>query len=101
MISPARRLAPTELRRLGLGLIAALVAAEPAMLWACPTCKDALAGNPEAEGFAYGIFLSIIVMLGVLFGAVGFLIYKLVGMARRESPWPDPKSGGSSPGAGA
>lgn len=66
----------------------------PSLALACPTCKDALTDNPEAKGFAMGIFLSIVVMLGVFFSLVGFFIYKLVQSARRESaeaPDPAPK----------
>lgn len=101
MTSPARRSAATEARRAAAGLLAVLLTAAPALARACPTCKDALSGNPEAEGFAYGIFLSIVVMLGGMFGAIGFLIYKLVRMARSEAPAPDPKPGAASPGGGA
>ncbi len=56
----------------------------PALALACPTCKDALGENPETKGFALGIYHSIVLMLGVLFSLVGFIIYKVVQEARRE-----------------
>ena len=64
--------------------LAALALSLPALAAACPTCKNGL-DNPEAHGFAIGIFASIIVMLSVLFGMIGFFIFKLVQSARRES----------------
>lgn len=73
---------------------AALLLALPALAWACPTCKDALAENPEGLGFARGIYYSIIAMLGILFSAVGFFIYKLVQMAKQE---PDPPTPSPTP----
>lgn len=67
-------------------LLFALLLALPALASACPTCKDALKDNPEAAGFAKGIYLSIFVMLGAVFGAAGIFIYKIVKMAREEKP---------------
>jgi heme/copper-type cytochrome/quinol oxidase subunit 2 len=64
----------------------ALLLALPALAYACPTCKDALKDNAEAAGFARGIYISIFVMLGAVFGAVGIFIYKIVKMAREEKP---------------
>lgn len=66
---------------------AAVLLALPGLALACPTCKDALGDNPESLGFARGIYYSIVAMLGILFSAVGFFIYKLVQMAKQE---PDP-----------
>lgn len=62
----------------------------PALALACPTCKDALEANPAGIAFGRGIYLSILLMLGVLFSAVGFLIYKLVRLARQEQEPPPP-----------
>lgn len=78
----------------GLGR-AALVAALlllPALALACPTCKDAFNANPEGLGFAKGIFYSILVFFTVLFGSVGFFIYKLVQAAKLEEEPPAPVS---------
>jgi hypothetical protein len=61
----------------------------PALALACPACKNALADDPGAMGFNRGIYHSIVLMLGVFFGLVGFFIWKLVGLARRE-----PRAGG-------
>ncbi len=84
------------LRRAGPWGLALALMALPALALACPTCKDALGENPEGLGFARGIYYSIIVMLGILFSAVGFFIYKLVRMAQEEpeppAPAPSPRS---------
>lgn len=81
-------------RRANLAALALLaLPALPALAWACPTCKDALGENPEGLAFARGIYLSILVMLGVLFGAVGLIIYKLVRLAREEGKPPAPAPG--------
>ena len=69
--------------RRGAWLALALLAL-PALALACPTCSDALGENPETKGFALGIFYSILLMFGVLFSLVGFIIYKVVQEARRE-----------------
>lgn len=62
----------------------------PRLALACATCKDALGQNPETLGFAKGIYYSIILMFSVLFGIVGFIIYKIVQEARREPDAPAP-----------
>ena len=66
-------------------LLASALMALPALALACPACKNALADDPGAMGFNRGIYHSIVLMLGVFFGMVGFLIWKLVTLARRES----------------
>jgi magnesium-transporting ATPase (P-type) len=71
-----------------LTLLTALALALPALALACPACKNALADDPSAQGFARGIYLSILLMLGVLLSLVGFFIWKLVRMARDEAPSP-------------
>lgn len=67
-------------------VLVALLLALPALAMACPTCKDAFKDNPEAAGFAKGIYLSIFAMLGAVFGVAGIFIYKIVKMAREEKP---------------
>jgi len=57
----------------------------PALALACTACKNALADDPGAMGFNRGIYHSIVLMLGVFFGLVGFFIWKLVSLARQES----------------
>jgi hypothetical protein len=69
----------------GAFLFALGLLALPALALACPTCKDALGESAEGLGFARGIYLSIILMLGTLFSAVGFFIYKIVKAARQET----------------
>ena len=51
---------------------------------ACPTCKDAFANSPETAGLAKGFYFSILLMLSMIFGLVGFLVYKIVKEARKE-----------------
>ena len=66
-------------------LLALALLALPALALACPACKNALADDPGAMGFNRGIYHSIVLMLGVFFGLVGFFIWKLVSLARRDS----------------
>ena len=61
--------------RLG-GLILVLLAAGPA--WACPTCKDAIAEDPAGRGFAVGMAVTVVGMLGVLFTLAGLMAVKIV-----------------------
>ena len=80
----ARRAGLVFLRKAGPWGLALLLLSLPALASACPTCSNALGQNPETLGFARGIYLSIIAMLGTLFSMVAFFIYKLVRMAQRE-----------------
>lgn len=61
-----------------------LCLALPALASACPSCKNALADDPAAHGFARGIYLSIILMLGVTFTLVGLIIWKVVRLAQAD-----------------
>jgi hypothetical protein len=70
-------------------LLALALLAVPALVLACPTCKDALGENPETKGFALGIYYSILLMFGVLFSVVGLIIYKIVQEARRQPVAPE------------
>lgn len=54
----------------------------PGLAGACEACRNALAEDPAAAGFSRGIYLSIIVMLGMVFGLVAVLITYLVRQAR-------------------
>jgi Na+-driven multidrug efflux pump len=76
------------MRRLSWGL-ALVLALLPVLLLACPTCKDALGENPETRGFANGIYYTIVLLLGMLFSIVGFVIYKIVQEAQRPEIKPD------------
>jgi heme/copper-type cytochrome/quinol oxidase subunit 2 len=92
-----RRAGRSFLRRwAGPAALGALLLALPSLALACPTCKDALEANPAGIAFGRGIYLSILLMLGVLFSAVGFFIYKLVRLARQEqeppAPTPSPRA---------
>lgn len=92
-----RRAGLVLLRKAGPWGLALLLLSLPALALACPTCSNALGANPETLGFARGIYLSIIAMLGTLFSMIAFFIYKLVRMARREDeqapgPLPNPRA---------
>lgn len=63
-------------------LLAFALVASAAM--ACPTCKDAFGNTPQTAGLARGFYYTILLMLGVIFGMVGFLVYKIVREARKE-----------------
>ncbi|HXC64222.1 MAG TPA: hypothetical protein VNZ67_07675 [bacterium] len=65
-------------------LVALALLAMPALALACPACKNALADDPGAMGFNRGIYHSIVLMLGVFFGLVGFFVWKLVRLARQD-----------------
>lgn len=67
-------------------LLAALaLAALPAALAACPTCKDTLAADAQGQGFSRGVAWSIAVFLGLLFGLAGFFIRHLIRLERKRS----------------
>jgi Na+-driven multidrug efflux pump len=66
-------------------ILASFFVALPILALACPTCKDALGDNPESRGFANGIYYTIVLLLGMLFSIVGFIIYKIVQEARRPA----------------
>jgi Na+-driven multidrug efflux pump len=76
------------MRRTAWVLALALIAL-PVLALACPTCKDALGDNPESRGFAKGIYYTVVLLLGMLFSIVGFIIYKIVQEARRPVTVPD------------
>jgi len=59
----------------------ALVAFVPAVLLACPTCKDQLASDANTSGVVEGYFWSILLMLSmpiVILGSLGaYVVYQL------------------------
>ncbi len=69
--------------RRALPLLALFLLAASAAL-ACPTCKDAL--GKSSQGLGKGFYVTILLMLGVVFSMVGLLIYKIVREARKEPP---------------
>lgn len=73
----------TKMPRTGI-FILCLLAASAAM--ACPTCKDALSNNPQGLGLAKGFYLTILLMLGMVFSLVGLLVYKIVKEAKKGPP---------------
>lgn len=58
-------------------------------LMACPTCKDQLANSEKTAGLARGFYYSILLMLGIFFSLVAFLVFKIAKEARTaQSPPP-------------
>jgi hypothetical protein len=41
--------------------------------WACPTCKEDLANDPQGRGLATGFFYSILLMMSMPFAIIGML----------------------------
>ncbi len=60
---------------------------------ACPFCTAGLTNSPAGRGFGVGVYYSILVLLAVFFGMVGFLVFYLVREARREAAMPPQGSG--------
>jgi hypothetical protein len=55
--------------------------------WACPTCKEDLASNPNARGLASGFYYSILLMMSmpfVIVGMLGTVFYRSVRRAQGE-----------------
>ena len=77
---PALNRPGRAIRCLALGPASALLL--PGVASACETCRIALATDPEAAGFSRGIYLSILMMLGVVFSLVAALVTYLVRQAR-------------------
>ena len=69
---------------------AALAALWPSWAGACEACRNMLAEDPEAAGFSKGIYLSIVVMLGMVFAVAALFIWAIVKEARRN---PGPQGG--------
>ena len=72
---------------LPLAAVALLVCADVAL--GCPTCKDQLANDPEAQNIARGYFYSILFMLSMpalIFVGLSTYFYLLVRQARRKQP---------------
>jgi hypothetical protein len=41
--------------------------------WACPTCKEDLANDPQGRGLATGFYYSILLMMSMPFALIGML----------------------------
>jgi p-aminobenzoyl-glutamate transporter AbgT len=60
--------------RCGLMLVAvALVLSLASTAWACPTCKEDLANDPQGRGLATGFYYSILLMMSMPFAIMGML----------------------------
>lgn len=68
-----------------LWLPVVLLALLPSLALACESCRDALATDPNALGFSKGIYVSIVVMLGVVFTLVAVFVRFVVMEARRDA----------------
>jgi hypothetical protein len=54
--------------------------------WACPTCKEDLANDPQGRGLATGFYYSILLMMTMPFAIIGMLgaaAYRSIKRARR------------------
>ena len=59
----------------------------PALVSACPLCKDAEADTPGGTvGFGRGIYYSILLMIAVPWTAVGTVAFLIFRKRRREGP---------------
>jgi heme/copper-type cytochrome/quinol oxidase subunit 2 len=98
----------TILRRLHVGktLVLALAACVllPALLSACPLCKDAQPSNAVAGTDVWrGMYWSILLMVAVPFGVVASVVVAIVRARKRHvtslgpapAPLPFPESGGA------
>jgi hypothetical protein len=55
--------------------------------WACPTCKEDLANDPQGRGLATGFYYSILLMMTMPFAIIGMLgavAYRSVKRAQGE-----------------
>lgn len=77
-------------RILRAGVMAAViitVSCVAAAAWACPTCKEDLANDPQGRGLATGFYYSILLMMSMpfaLMGMLGFVAYRSVKRAQIE-----------------
>jgi hypothetical protein len=81
------RLRPTMRLMLRTALAAALVVCVASAAWACPTCKEDLANNPQGQGLAAGFYYSILFMMSMPFliiGTLGTVAYRSVKRAQAE-----------------
>ena len=70
------RIAPhwRGIARCGLMLAAVVVVLSLASTaWACPTCKEDLANDPQGRGLATGFYYSILLMMSMPFAIMGML----------------------------
>lgn len=70
-----------RLRAFGALALAAL----PGLGRACQTCKQALAESAEGLGFARGIYWSILLLLGLVFGLVFIFVRHIQGLDQKRS----------------
>jgi hypothetical protein len=72
-----------SLRIVAILVLAAILV--PALLSACPLCKDAEADTPGGTvGFGRGIYYSILLMIAVPWTAVGTIAFLIFRKRRRE-----------------
>jgi hypothetical protein len=74
--------------RYGLMLAAvAVVLSLASSAWACPTCKEDLANDPQGRGLATGFYYSILLMMSMPFaimGMLGTVAYRSIKRAQAE-----------------
>ena len=69
----------------------ALVCCLATAAWACPTCKEDLANDPQGRGLAAGFYYSILFMMSMPFaiiGTLGTVAYRSVKRAQVERTRP-------------
>lgn len=55
--------------------------------WACPTCKEDLANDPQSRGLATGFYYSILLMMSMPFaimGMLGMVAYRSIKRSQAE-----------------
>jgi Na+-driven multidrug efflux pump len=83
-----QRFLPTYRQVIRLGLLCAAVAVllcVASSAWACPTCKEDLANDPQGRGLAEGFYYSILLMMTAPFavlGMLGFVAYRSIKRAQ-------------------
>lgn len=80
---------------MGLLVVGALVVAAPAIVQACPTCKDQLASDANTSGVVAGYFWSILLMLSmplVILGSLGAYVFYQLSQADAKLPRPQARA---------
>lgn len=86
LLAPLRKALPLA------AICLALIAAEA---WACPTCKEDLANNPQGQSLAAGFYYSILLMMMTPFGIIGtlgFVAYRSIKRAQAARDAMPPES---------
>lgn len=80
--------ARTLTRSLLIAAAVALAFGIATVAWACPTCREGLADNPQGQSLATGFYYSILFMMSMPFIVLGTLVsfaYRSVQRAKSEA----------------